>query len=88
MTVGLHLADARIKSTPSAQYFGVITDTGTTVEKGEPDEGPAAIIEATAGAWKACIFAGLDPADAAGVMITGDPAAARLLATTTRFAAH
>ena len=88
VTVGLHLTDSRIKSAPSAQYVALITDSTTTVEKGEPDERPAATIDATAAAWKACIFAGLDPADAPGVMITGDPAAARLLATTTRFAAH
>ncbi len=88
VTVGLRLTDARLESAPTAQYVGVITETGTTVEKGRPAQAAAATVEATAATWKVCIFAGADPTAAPGVTLTGDPAAARLLATTTRVAPH
>jgi DNA-binding HxlR family transcriptional regulator len=88
VTVALRLTDSRIKSAPSAQYVGVITDSATTVEKGPAPEDADAVVEATTAAWKACIFAGLDPVNAPGVTLTGDPDAARLLVSTTRFAPH
>lgn len=87
-TVALRLTDNRLKSAPVAQYVGVITETATTIEKALPSADPDAAVEATAAAWKACIFAGVDPADTPGVTVTGDPGAVRALVAATRYEPH
>lgn len=88
LTVALRLTDNRLKSTPVAQYVGVVTETATTVEKALPSTDPDAAVEATSAAWKACIFAGADPADTPGVTVSGDPGAVRTLVAATRYEPH
>ncbi|WP_152361841.1 winged helix-turn-helix transcriptional regulator [Microlunatus speluncae] len=88
LVVGLRLTDSRIESAPPVQYVGTITESGTVMARGLPPQGPAAAVEASTGAWKACIFAAVDPAEAPGVSVSGDADAVRSLVAATRFEPH